>query len=171
VISLACSDARRIPLADQSVHCVITSPPYFGLRDYGTATWQGGDPACDHKVPPSRKGNYPESNRKQQTNSGSLTYREWTICGKCDAVRMDAQIGLEASPDCLGWARGENCGKCYICHLRPCAAEVWRVLRDDGTFWLNLGSSYASANTVMFKPKDLIPIPWLAALALQADGW
>jgi site-specific DNA-methyltransferase (cytosine-N4-specific) len=36
-------------LADNSIHCVVTSPPYWGLRDYGTATWIGGDPECSHK--------------------------------------------------------------------------------------------------------------------------
>jgi hypothetical protein len=41
-------DARSIPLADESVHCVVTSPPYYSLRDYGTARWEGGDAGCDH---------------------------------------------------------------------------------------------------------------------------
>ena len=44
------ADARLLPIADASVQCVITSPPYWGLRDYGTATWQGGDPTCAHLV-------------------------------------------------------------------------------------------------------------------------
>jgi len=43
-------NALNLPLADESVQCVITSPPYYGLRDYGTARWEGGDPGCDHKV-------------------------------------------------------------------------------------------------------------------------
>lgn len=44
-------DCRAVlaELPSESVHCVVTSPPYWGLRDYGTATWEGGDPACDHK--------------------------------------------------------------------------------------------------------------------------
>ena len=42
------ADARQIPLADGSVNCIVTSPPYYGLRDYGTARWEGGDPNCDH---------------------------------------------------------------------------------------------------------------------------
>lgn len=48
MIALLNSDARHIPLVDRSVQCVVTSPPYWGLRDYGTGTWQGGDPECDH---------------------------------------------------------------------------------------------------------------------------
>lgn len=42
------ANALRIPLANQSVHTVVTSPPYWGLRDYGTGRWKGGDPECDH---------------------------------------------------------------------------------------------------------------------------
>jgi len=42
------ANSLRIPLADNSVHCVITSPPYWGLRDYGTAMWEGGEEVCDH---------------------------------------------------------------------------------------------------------------------------
>lgn len=57
------------------------------------------------------------------------------------------ELGSEGLHDCLGWARGERpCGACFVCNLREVAAEVWRVLRDDGTFWLNLGDSYASGS-------------------------
>lgn len=55
------------------------------------------------------------------------------------------ELGGEGLHDCLGWAKGERpCGACFVCNLREVATEVWRVLRDDGTFWLNLGDSYAS---------------------------
>lgn len=104
------------------------------------------------------------------------------------------ELGDEPLHDCLGWAKGERpCGGCFVCNLRQVAAEVWRVLRDDGTFWLNLGDSYASGGSVDpyrrttsgklmppqgrapvatgLKPKDLAGIPWRVALALQADGW
>lgn len=47
-ILLVNSNSLSIPLADESVHCVITSPPYFGLRVYDTGEWVGGDQACDH---------------------------------------------------------------------------------------------------------------------------
>jgi DNA modification methylase len=120
-------------LPAQSVHCCVTSPPYFGLRDYGVA----------------------------------------------------GQIGLEATPDA------------YVAELVAVFREVRRVLRDDGTLWLNLGDSYAasgrgggggsfqdddigtkvsSANNrrapvAGLKQKDLIGIPWRVAFALQADGW
>lgn len=117
-------------LADQSVHCVVTSPPYWGLRDYG----------------------------------------------------IPGQIGLEPTPDA------------FVARLVDVFREVNRVLRDDGTLWLNLGDSYAGHNlpgwrpgnetknggvsnkngvgyVAGLKPKDLVGIPWRVAFALQADGW
>jgi DNA modification methylase len=132
-------------LPDESVHCVVTSPPYWGLRDYGVA----------------------------------------------------GQIGLEPRHDCAGWATGQDCGECYICRMRAVFAEVRRVLRSDGTAWVNMGDSYAHNTTRNpsrpdhegkpfvpgehvrhpvsvpsgLKPKDLCGMPWRLALALQADGW
>ncbi len=129
------ADARLMPLRDGCVQCVVTSPPYWGLRDYGNGS----------------------------------------------------QIGLEPTPDA------------YVAVLVAVFREVGRVLRDDGTVWLNLGDSYASgeigrhdarsARALAFgcvqmdgprqqrrvdtglKPKDLVGIPWRVAFALQADGW
>lgn len=122
-----CRDVLRT-LPDDSVHCVVTSPPYFGLRDYG----------------------------------------------------VDGQIGLEATPDA------------FVAEMVAVFREVRRVLRSDGTLWLNLGDSYAAnrnyqvpdgkwrdvgnsrgqkAEAYGLKPKDLIGIPWRVAFALQADGW
>ncbi|PAL23697.1 site-specific DNA-methyltransferase [Sphingopyxis sp. GW247-27LB] len=121
-------------LPDRCVQTCVTSPPYFGLRDYG----------------------------------------------------VDGQIGLEATPDE------------FVAAMVVVFREVWRVLRDDGTLWLNLGDSYAANRTYQveqtkggpkhgtaqavrgrgqraseygLKPKDLIGIPWRVAFALQADGW
>ena len=128
-------DCREIlkQMPDKSVQCCITSPPYFGLRDYG----------------------------------------------------VDGQIGLEQTPES------------YVAELVAVFREVWRVLKNDGTVWLNLGDSYnahpcqrkttdksgekqqsvrgstatPSRHVDGLKPKDLIGIPWRVALALQADGW
>lgn len=116
-------------LLDQSVHCCVTSPPYWGLRNYN----------------------------------------------------VDGQLGLEPTPDE------------YVQRMVELFREVWRVLRNDGTVWLNLGDSYAAnrpsenpspTNTRNktghygkqilpkgLKPKDLVGIPWRVAFALQADGW
>jgi DNA modification methylase len=128
-VFLVNANARSIPLADQSVHCVVTSPPYFALRDYGVA----------------------------------------------------GQIGLEQSPDE------------YIDQLVQVFRDVKRVLRDDGTLWLNLGDTYSGGGRggnsdsitgrgknasqlshfipSSLKAKNLIGIPWRVAFALQADGW
>lgn len=122
--------ARLADLPDASVHCCVTSPPYFGLRDYG----------------------------------------------------HDGQMGLEATP------------AAFVAELVDLMREVRRVLRDDGTLWLNLGDSYAGApggfagkhgrqsrtasaridhdkRRCGVKTKDLIGIPWRVAFALQDDGW
>lgn len=134
--------ARLREMPDESVHCCVTSPPYFGLRDYG----------------------------------------------------VEGQIGLEASLDE------------YLARLVEVFAEARRVLRTDGTLWLNIGDSYAgswgaqsreatsqladrgvSAQQIVahpkqtrtgsipaaagYKPKDLIGVPWSLAFALRADGW
>ena len=174
------ADARRLPLADASVHMVVTSPPYFGQRDYGTAQWGGGDPSCDHAAPVDA----PNGNKGQPvTHPG----RHGRTCRKCGAERVDNQIGLEPTPDA------------YIAEMVKVFREVRRVLRDDGTLWLNVGDSYASggrktrdpgqskihqafvgdsyreglrpADPEGIKPKDLLGVPWLLAFALRADGW
>jgi len=146
-VRILVGDCRAVlrTLPDASVHCVVTSPPYFGLRDYG----------------------------------------------------IEGQIGLEPTPDE------------FVAALVGVFREVWRVLRDDGTLWLNLGDTYcakppgtkrpgASNSSTLngiaseayratldkgtgtkrdtsripgLKPKDLIGIPWRVAFALQADGW
>jgi DNA modification methylase len=123
------ADALKLPIADKVVQCCITSPPYYGLRDYGIA----------------------------------------------------GQLGLEPTPEE------------YVSNLVSVFREVWRVMKDDGTLWVNLGDSYAgnmsrgsqngragfgTKREGVFnrggdgiKDKDLIGIPWMVAFALRADGW
>lgn len=167
-------------LPDQSVHCIITSPPYFGLRDYGTAKWEGGDSDCKHRV-----GNQVEDNKaKNAITSGVRPGVDASTCILCGAKRIDDQIGLEQTPEQ------------YVNKLVEIFRESKRVLRDDGTLWLNLGDSYAGSGKGPtghngignqekrqgfdsppvnipdgLKPKDLIGIPWRVAFALQEDGW
>jgi site-specific DNA-methyltransferase (cytosine-N4-specific) len=176
---------REIP--DRSVQCVVTSPPYFGLRDYGTAEWEGGnDPACDHVT--SRGGNVPQT-LKPDVGYPVSAHRggDPSSCPKCGATRIDAQIGLEPSP------------QAYVDRVVGVFREVRRVLRDDGTVWLNLGDSFnaagrdshgsrervkqgtnrASATGVdsvrpqdgALKAKNQMMIPARVAIALQDDGW
>jgi DNA modification methylase len=137
IIQGDCIEGLRT-LPDASVHCCVTSPPYWGLRDYG----------------------------------------------------HDGQIGLEATPEA------------YVARMVEVFREVRRVLRDDGTCWVNLGDSYGGGSlgrndagrniggrggnkegsgnpgrqgaveiATGLKPKDLVGIPWRVAFALQADGW
>ncbi len=199
MIQIITGDAREVlkAMEPESVQCVITSPPYWGLRDYGTATWEGGDPECDHAVKVS-------GGPKQLAGVGANGHAAKadrltrTHCGKCGAARTDSQFGLEPSP------------QEYVAQMVELFREVWRVLRPDGTVWLNMGDSYAAQRSGTHQPaetlaggksgrtadgkrvnrdrhdgcnpsrnasgfglkhKDLIGVPWRLALALQDDGW
>lgn len=149
-------------MPEKSVHCVVTSPPYYGLRNYflPTSKWE------------------------------AIEYAPVPGAPKCISVpEMDCCLGLETSPEA------------FIGHLLLVFRDVWRVLRDDGTAWLNLGDSFAGSNKGVMadgsivggkkqktnagtmlgsipkgkvdnlKAKDLMMIPHRVALALQADGW
>jgi DNA modification methylase len=178
-------------LSDESVHCVVTSPPYWGLRDYGTAKWEGGNAECVHKQETQHQKQGATSQRQGRSNVDSQRNENFrNVCGKCGARRIDAQIGLEATPEL------------YVARMIEVFREVRRVLRKDGTLWLNLGDCYQGGNRGVFgttrggesnmqqsnlgsdtvgapnrfpipglKPKDLVGIPWRVAFALQADGW
>lgn len=177
------------------VQTCVTSPPYFGLRDYGTGSWTGGTEDCDHVSGPARKdtGNKTPGGRGGSIDSGTLQFRD--VCGNCGAQRVDQQIGLESTPDE------------YVQKLVEVFRAVRNVLADDGTLWLNLGDSYASGASGVsqsgvgersglrgnghrgggaklkslsrpghpsydgLKPKDLMGMPWRVAFALQADCW
>lgn len=176
---------REMP--DESVDCCVTSPPYWGLRDYQTGEWDGGDPDCDHLV---REDARTESSTLGGGKATTGHQREGfkDRCPRCGATRVDRQLGLESSPDE------------YVTALVSVFREVRRVLSSSGTVWLNLGDSYASSNRdghgtrigekqgtnrasaagmddcrpptpIGLKPKDLIMMPARVALALQADGW
>jgi len=181
MIQILQGDCREVlkTLPDCSVHCCVTSPPYFGLRDYGTAKWEGGDADCDHiemAIGMSEKNTLGPSGHLPSSNAANvgrkIQYRN--ICARCGARRVDCQIGLESTPDA------------YVAELVAVFSEVKRVLRDDGVLFLNLGDSYYHTNpsgpqgktgdrasrwSQALKPKDLIGIPWRVAFALQADGW
>tara|TARA_R100001510_G_C7646140_1_gene203457 strand:+ start:477 stop:1553 length:1077 start_codon:yes stop_codon:yes gene_type:complete len=185
-----CKDVIQT-MPENSVQSVITSPPYYGLRDYGTGKWIGGDPKCLHmrttkigktvKTITGHQGMY-----DQGSVVGDAIYK--TTCPKCGAVRDDEQLGLEETPEL------------YISSLVSVFAEVHRVLREDGTVWVNLGDSYYNyrpkggqsmpkqtvsktaqdlpsynpkrANKLHnYKEKDLIGIPWKFAFAMREFGW
>ena len=85
-------------IKSESVQTVVTSPPYWGLRDYGTATWVGGKEDCDHIANPNatKKMGNPEfnENRPSRTETKTKGYYK-SICPKCGAGRIDSQVGLE----------------------------------------------------------------------------
>jgi DNA modification methylase len=170
-------------LPDGGVRTCVTSPPYWGLRDYGTGNWVGGDPACSHRR---------ESKKSDKTITGHKNFTEMlgvgdaiykSECPRCGAVREDEQLGLEATP------------QEFVENLCRIFDEVWRVLADDGTVWVNLGDSYNGAapnrsgangfndgrtnrdkrfsvgGVQGLKPKDLVGIPWRFAFAMQDRGW
>lgn len=182
-------DARTIPLKDESVDCVVTSPPFYGLRDYSTGRWEGGDAACSHAPSdtPQQRGVASSTLGGGKATTGHQQEGFKKACPHCGAVRIDKQIGLEADPEA------------YVAELVAVFREVWRVLRPHGVVFLNLGDSYNAAGRVghgtrigykqgtnrasasgadacrpaceHLKPKDLCMIPARVALALQANGW
>lgn len=184
---------RTLPAG--SVHCVVTSPPYWGLRAYGTdpQVW-GGNSACDHDWLDSSwretRKNDETAGPKQRTNGGSVGDRvenKADTCQKCGAWR--GELGSEPTP-----AK-------FVANIVEVFAEVHRVLRDDGTCWFNMGDCYATGGGAVgrapgggdqgarfiragmintqpnrmklpgLKPKDLVGIPWRCAFALQDWGW
>ena len=176
---------RQMAKEGVKVQMCVTSPPYYGLRDYGTAEWVGGDNSCEHEglVISNNRNFIDEGGRgsnKKAISSGN--------CLKCGAIRKDSQIGNEQTP------------QEFIDNLVEVFACVWDILVDDGTLWVNLGDSYYNyrpgkgqalskqsvANTNQdlpqvcarrgnklegYKEKDLMGMPWRLAFALQDFGW
>ena len=169
----------------------VTSPPYYGLRDYGTAKWNGGDVDCEHigaRVNPLKVGGFTGERLRKENGTENEKYLSYKHkCPDCNATRIDAQLGLEETPDE------------YIKAMVEVFRCVWDVLEDDGTLWINIGDSYCNSNGFAraspeyqregrnnmpandrkldklhetgLKTKDLIGIPWMLAFALRADGW
>ena len=176
-----------------TVQCVVTSPPYWGLRDYGTAVWEGGDDDCEHlaaKMNPLKVGGFTGERLRKESGTENEKYLIYkNECSDCGAIKKDNQLGLESTPEE------------YVIKMVEVFRAIKRVLKNDGTVWLNLGDSYASQGgstpeqtitgrnstdikvhrnmhgggsrkpTSGLKPKDLVGIPWRVAFALQADGW
>jgi DNA modification methylase len=126
---------RDIPT--ESIDCVITSPPYWGLRDYGTGKWVGGDEKCDHSSMRRKTRAERKSNEWMDKALGEGTFGDepkWTsnICKDCGAKYEDPQWGSE--PDFRE----------YLARMRELMNEIKRVLKNTGTAWINLGDSYGS---------------------------
>lgn len=187
-------------LPAMSVHCCVTSIPYWSLRDYkiSPSVW-GGDPGCAHKW-----GEWQEQHdTREDTTSGKMRtsdqsyggdqsrrfngnhqkHTAGTACSKCGAWL--GNWGLEPTPDL------------YIANTVEVFRHLWRVMRDDSVVWLNIGDSYASGGRGSsdahvqkmgvktadaqslgrkqapdgYKERDLLLLPHLVARALQRDGW
>jgi DNA modification methylase len=181
-------------LPDESIHCVVTSPPYWGLRDYGLppVLW-GGSPSCPHiwdsPIPGNPKGGTGTPNGRNAVGAGCARgERRGRFCLSCSAWL--GQLGLEPTAEL------------FVEHLAGVFDEVRRVLRTDGTLWLNLGDTFqgdspvrqssseafsdrwdpsqtrgrggprrSAARSGDLKPKDLAGIPWRVTLELQRRGW
>jgi DNA modification methylase len=182
-------------LPDEFVHCVVTSPPYWGLRTYNTEpqVW-GGDPECPHSwtsaTVPAGNGQTTHPMIAETMNRASATRspRETVSCHLCSAWK--GELGLEPTPEL------------YVDHLADVFDALWRVLRPDGSLWLNLGDTYcthpagltgtkrwkSSTLTIRdrtgaeqagsidkrppgLKEKDLVGIPWAVAFELRRRGW
>ena len=85
-------------LPDNSVDCCVTSPPYYGLRDYGTGHWEGGDANCTHESARIKTRFDYSFNSFQAGSKGTDVKMFKKICPDCGAVLVDDQIGLEESP-------------------------------------------------------------------------
>ena len=138
---------RELPEA--SAHCCVTSPPYWGLRDYGTAQWEGGEVDCPHTNLHGAQGK--TGDRAGRAFTGAQNFYRG-VCAKCGARRVDQQLGLEKTPEE------------YIARMVDVFREVRRVLRDDATLWLNIGDSYCSDGGRDRKPitlpGDHVPSGW-----------
>lgn len=171
-------------LEPKSVQVVCTSPPFWALRRYGTEpqVWDAA-PGCEHAW-----GD--EITKHLRGKAG-----EHAMCG--NTVKMVAPRQAEQGQFCqrCGCWRGElgsePTPELFLAHLLTVFDAVWRVLRDDGTLWVNLGDTYAANRTYQvpdgkwvdvgndkamqvpagLKEKDLCGIPWRFMLAMQERGW
>jgi DNA modification methylase len=184
------ADARKSGEPDKSVHVSISSPPYWGLRFYSTdpKTW-GGDAACEHDWDEAagyvghrgNRGQVPQTKWKANTTYPQHEGVPQATCRKCGSWR--GELGQEPTPEM------------FCEHLVEVYREVRRILRDDGSAWVNLGVTYAAstrgaggqgkqqtnAGSVFedrkaqvppgYKAKDLIDIPAMFADAMRRDGW
>ncbi len=182
-VTLHLGDALTVArdLAAGSVSMICTSPPYYGLRDYGTGAWVGGDTDCEHYRGGRGSGDV-DPKKAGQTRATSAARGAAPACIRCGAEYIDDQVGGEQTVDA------------YVERLVDVFRELRRVLADDGTLWLNLGDSYAAnwasqrprggagfagpnedrervTRTPGFEPKQLLMIPARVAIAMQADGW
>jgi len=142
VNKVICGDALSVlkTLPSESVNMAITSPPYWGLRDYGIEQIFGGDKDCEHEwnseIIIRKRGiaGCGNTGNHSKVIPGQGTYqRRGSYCRKCGAWK--GQLGLEPTPER------------YIEHMTIVFHELKRVLKKEGTFWLNIGDTYSASST------------------------
>ena len=130
-----CGDNREVmkTLPSDSVDLVVTSPPYWGLRDYdGDSQVWGGDPECEHDWTGAshsiKYGGGTNTDIGQHKSDKTHFSVKSVFCSKCGA--WEGQLGLEPHP------------QMFVEHLVEIFREVKRILKTSGSFWLNLGDTY-----------------------------
>lgn len=170
---------------------MVTSPPYWALRDYEVepVIWDEGEGFCEHswyEVDVLRKpspGDVPSANSiisgkyKDNYDNALRPGKPSSFCSKCGAWK--GNFGLEPTPEL------------YIEHWMTIAGVAWKKLRDDGSFWVNIGDTYANSGgaggdwqhgkragaakwkqpKVNRRPKSLVGIPFMLATAMTEAGW
>jgi DNA modification methylase len=168
-------------LDDNSIDCVVSSPPYFGLRDYGTAQWKGGNPNCSHAYGRNTRGGLSDFQKNNKGSFGDEAVKSGECCKLCGAKRIDEQFGLEKTY------------QDYLANTVKVFETFKPKLKDTATIWWNVGDSYSSGKRTSttnqslrgnknygvtrtpvqngIKEKDLLMIPNRVAIALQDAGW
>jgi len=178
-------------IPDEFFDCVITSPPYYGLRSYDVppVIWDGEDGCCHQwgsEMPEHHPGQVEQTKWKSADAAGKgQTAKSGQFCSLCGAWR--GSLGLEPTY------------QLYISHLMQIFREVYRVLKKTGTCWVNIGDSYASSGGASrhfgyqdpkykngrdgsyeeptaypqdkVQPKSLIQIPERFSIAMTDAGW
>jgi DNA modification methylase len=158
------ADARRIPLADGLVQCVITSPPYWGQRKYDgdqESVW-GGNSDCAHQWGEEKK--VKQSPQRDHAKGGGFAATRGTEAAR-KGMAFDASQGRPCTA-CGAWkgAYGfEPTPALYVAHSIEILREVRRTLRSDGVVFWNIGDTYVK--------KNLALVPERIAIAAQDDGW
>lgn len=157
MIALLRADARAIPLRDESVQSVVTSPPYWALRKYDIppSIW-GGDAGHDHEFVALEGKEAFTGKRRWQHNltntpisTGQVHEKKRTTVLRSTSPESWGEITQGAFCECaawLGWLGLEPTVDLYVTHMVEVFREIRRVLRKDGTLWLNLGDCYHSAD-------------------------
>lgn len=162
-VELYLGDAAEVlaALPDASVDCLVTSPPFWGLRDYGTGAWHGGDPACAHP-------------------QGHARRTDGVACPACQARWVDPQYGLETSLDdyldhlleVFDQARRvlNPTGTCWV-NLGDSYTAGTRLAYDTTGGIAGSRQLPAGRRSAPLPGKNLLGVPWRTAFALQSSGW